>query len=337
MSALTRHEDLSPAQKAAALVVAVGSENAAQVLRHLSEEEVEILAGEVARLGEVDPEVVDSVMREVYEQMMGHRRVPSGGVQVAREMLTRWKGPKGAELLDRIIGNGTERPFAFLRDVDPDQLVQFLKEEHPQTVALVLAYQSASYAAQVLSGFEPDLQRDVALRIASMGRTSPDVIEKVETALRGRLGSMTRTDTTSRGGVKDLAEMLNHADRATEREILDRLTEIDPELAEQVRSLMFVFEDIAALDDRSIQLVIQAVDSQKLAVAMKGVRPDVQEAILRNLSARARETLLEEMELLGPIRRRDVEAAQTDIVARIRELDDAGEIVISRDSGDLIG
>ena len=337
MIELTQAQELSPTQKAAALVVTVGSENAAHVLSHLSEEEVETLAGEVARLGEIDSEVVDSVLREVYERMTGHRFAPAGGVHVAKEMLTRWKGPKAAEILDRIVGSRTERPFAFLRDVDPDQLVQFLKEEHPQTVALVLAHQTPSYAAQVLSGFDPDLQREVALRIAGMGRTSPDVIETVETALQARLGSMTRTDSTSRGGVKDLAEVLNHADRATEREILDRLAEVDPDLAEQVRALMFVFEDIASLDDRSIQLVIQAVDTQTLAVAMKGVRPDVQQAILRNLSARARETLLEEMDLLGPVRRRDVEAAQTEIVARIRELDDAGEIVISRDSGDLIG
>ncbi|MFO7299354.1 MAG: flagellar motor switch protein FliG [Actinomycetes bacterium] len=337
MSEMTRVTDLTPTQKAAALVVAVGSENAAQLFSHLSEEEVEVLAGEVARLGEIDTDVVESVLSEVYEQLTGQRFSPSGGIHVARDILTRWKGPKAAEILERIVGTETKRPFAFVRDVDPEQLVQFLKEEHPQTVALVLAYQSPSYAAQVLSGFDPDLQREVALRIAGMGRTSPDVIEKVEAALQARLGSMTRRESTSRGGVKDLAEMLNYADRATEREILDRINEVDPQLAEQVRSLMFVFEDIASLDDRSIQLVIQAIDTHKLAVAMKGVRSDVQQAILRNMSARARETLLEEMELLGPVRRRDVEAAQTEIVARIRDLDDAGEIVISRDSGDLVG
>lgn len=337
MTLATTSSQLAPPQKAAALVIAVGSQNAASLLKHLDEDEVEALVAEVARLGKMDADVLEGVMQEVHDQVLGHRLAAMGGPQLAREMLMQWRGASGTEILDRILGVNDQHPFAFIRDVDPEQLVQFLKEEHPQTVALILAHQPASYAAQVLSGFEEDIQREVAIRVATLGRISPDVMPKVETALKTRLGSTTRTDTRTRGGVKNLAEMLNHADRTTEKAILERLDEVDPELASQVRALMFVFEDIAKLDDRSIQQVIQTVDSQKLAIALKGVRPDVQEAVERNLSARARETLLEEIELLGPMRRRDVEAVQTEIVARVRELDEAGEIMIARDSGDLVG
>lgn len=329
--------DVPSPQKAAALVVALGSRNSANLLRHLTEEEVELLATEVAKMGDLDPDLLDSVLREVYEEMMGHRFVVTGGPQLAKEMLMHWRGARGAEIMERILASHHKLPFGFVRDVEPDQLVQFLKEEHPQTVALILAHQPPSYAAQVMSGLEAELQREVALRVASMGRIAPDVVRKVETTLRSRLGSITSTEATSRGGVKDLAEMLSHSDRATEKAILGRLEEVDVELAEQVRALMFVFEDIVTLDDRSIQQVLQNVDIQMLAKALKGVRQNVHDTILRNVSSRAQERLVEEIEVLGAIRRQEVEEAQSEIVARIRHLDETGEIVIVRERGDLVG
>lgn len=337
MTIETHLPDIPSPQKAAALVVALGSRNSANLLRHLSEEEVELLASEVASLEELDPEVMESVLREVYEELMGHRMVASGGPRVAKEMLMHWRGAKGAEIMERILAAHHQLPFGFVRDVEPDQLLQFLKEEHPQTVALILAHQPPSYAAQCMAGLDPVMQREVALRVASMGRISPDVVRKVETTLRTRLGSITSTEASARGGVKDLAEMLSHSDRATEKAILARLEEVDPELAEQVRTLMFVFEDIVTLDDRSIQQVLQNVDTQTLARAMKGVRQSVQDIILRNLSTRAQERLSEEIELLGATRRRDVEEAQGEIVAHIRHMEETGEIVISRNEGDLVG
>lgn len=337
MTTETTAPEIPAPQKAAALVVALGSRNSANLLRHLTEEEVELLATEVAGLGDLEPDLMDSVLREVYEELMGHRFVAAGGPQLAKEMLMHWRGAKGAEIMERILAAHHKLPFGFVRDVDPDQLLQFLKEEHPQTVALILAHQPPSYAAQCIAGLDPEMQRDVALRVASMGRISPDVIKKVESTLRARLGSITSTEATARGGVKDLAEMLSHSDRATEKAILARLDEIDTELAEQVRALIFVFDDIVTLDDRSVQLVLQSVDTQTLAVAMKGVGENVKNVALRNLSSRAQERLLEEIEILGSLRRSEIEEAQSEIVARIRHMDETGEIVIARERGELVG
>ncbi len=329
--------DLRPEQKAAALVVAVGSKEASQLLQYLSEDEVEALATEVARLGRLRPEVVDAVLAEAYEEAAERRLVAAGGVDYARELLTEWKGSRGAEMIDRLMAGLNVSPFDFIREIEPEQLVHILKDEHPQTVALILAYQPAQYAAQVLRNFDADMQNEAALRIATMGRTSPEVVALVEQALRERLGTVSSTDVAVRGGVEDLAEVLNNSDRGTEQAILDRVGRFDAGIAERVRALMFVFEDIASLDNRSIQRVLQGIDTKTLALAMKGVRPDVQEAIVANVSSRAKDALSEEIELLGAVRRRDVEAAQSEVVARVRRLDEAGEIVVSRGGeGDFV-
>lgn len=322
--------DLKPEQKAAALVVAVGSSAAANLLQYLSEEEVEALATEVAKIGRLRPETVTGVLEEVYQEAEAQRLLASGGIEYARELLTEWKGSRGAEIIERLMADLDVVPFNFVRDIDPEQLVHIMKEEHPQTVALILAYQPAAYAAAVLRGFEPDMQAEVALRIATMGRTSPDVIERVESALRGRLGNVSSAEVTMRGGVEDLADVLNNTDRTTERAILDRLSRMDSAVADEVRALMFVFEDLTVLDDKAIQRVIQEVDTKDLAFAMKGVAKEAHEAIIRNMSQRASETLVEELELLGAVRRSDVETAQGRIVAIIRRLEEAGEIVIAR-------
>lgn len=322
--------DLKPEQKAAALVVAVGSHAAANLLQFLSEEEVEALAAEVAKIGRLRPETIDAVLDEVATEAEAQRMLAAGGIEYARELLTEWKGSRGAEIIDRLMADLHVVPFSFVRDIDAEQLVHILKDEHPQTVALILAHQPASYAARVLAGFDPAKQADIAFRVGTMGRTSPEVIARVEEALQGKLGSVTPAEISVAGGVEDLAEVLNNTDRTTEKSILERLGRMDSELTEQVRALMFIFEDLVTLDDRSIQRVLQDVESKELALAMKGVPREVNDAILRNMSQRAAETLTEELELLGAVRRADVEGAQGRIVASVRRLEESGEIVISR-------
>ena len=329
--------DLRPEQKAAALVVAVGSGLASNVLQYLSEDEVEALAVEVSRIGRLQPETVETVLQEVYQETAAQRLLAAGGMDYARELLTAWESNRGAEIIDRLMADLNVTPFNFVRNIEADQLVHIIKEEHPQTIALILAYQNPAFAAEVLRGLEPDLQAEVALRMGTMGRTSPEVIKRVEDALHSRLGTVSSAEVTVRGGVEDLAAVLNNTDRTTERAILERLSGQDAQLAEDVRALMFVFEDVASLDDRSIQQVLKHVETRDLAYAMKGVSEDVRDAILRNMSERASETLLEESELLGAVRRTDVEAAQSQIVAVVRRLEESGEIIVGRGGeGDLI-
>ena len=329
--------DLRPEQKAAALVVAVGSGLASNVLQYLSEDEVEALAVEVSRIGRLQPETVETVLQEVYQETAAQRLLAAGGIDYARELLTAWESNRGAEIIDRLMADLNVTPFNFVRNIEADQLVHIIKEEHPQTIALILAYQNPAFAAEVLRGLEPDLQAEVALRMGTMGRTSPEVIKRVEDALHSRLGTVSSAEVTVRGGVEDLAAVLNNTDRTTERAILERLSGQDAQLAEDVRALMFVFEDVASLDDRSIQQVLKHVETRDLAYAMKGVSEDVRDAILRNMSERASETLLEESELLGAVRRTDVEAAQSQIVAVVRRLEESGEIIVGRGGeGDLI-
>ena len=322
--------ELRSEQKAAALVVAVGSKLASGLLQFLSEEEVEQLAAEVAKIGRLRPETIDGVMQEVYSEAAAQQFLAAGGIDYAKELLTDWKGSRGAEIIDRLMADITVSPFGFLRDIDAEALVHILKDEHPQTVALILAHQPASHAATVLQGLDPEIQAEVALRVATMGRTSPRVIQQVETALQSRLGTVSSAEVTTRGGIEDLAEVLNNTDRSTEKSILASLHRFDAGLAEEVRALMFVFEDITTLDDRSVQEVLKHVETKDLALAMKGVGEDVRGLILRNMSQRASEALLEEIELLGPARRSDVEAAQSAVVKVIRMLEDSGAIVISR-------
>jgi flagellar motor switch protein FliG len=327
-------DELTRAQRAAAVVVVLGPDVAAPILEHLSDSEVEQLALEIATLGEVPAPEVRTILEQFYEEAVAHRELVQGGVLHARRLLRSWRGDRGDEIVDRLVSTVHIAPFNFLRHHDAEQLVQYLQEEHPQTIALVLAHLPPKNAASVLAGLEPEVQREVALRVATMDRTSPEVIERVEAAMQSRLGAARSPEEfTKKGGVRDLAAMLNNSDRGTERAILNDLDASDRELAEQVRALMFVFEDIVALDDRAIQSVLRRVDMKQLTLAMKGVRADVREAILRNMSERAALTLQEELELLGPVRIKDVEAAQSEVVRVVRELEDDGSIIIGRGEG----
>jgi flagellar motor switch protein FliG len=324
--------DLTSPQKAAAVVLAIGAERAAEILTYLSESEVEQLATEVASLRALPVEELEAVVAELHEEAMGQHYMMEGGIEYARDMLVKWKGSRGEEILDRLVHAGQNTPFDFVAEVEPEQLVQFVQGEHPQTVALLLSYLPSSYSSRVLAGLPPDVRGEVAIRIASMDKISPEVIRRVEASIRARIGSVGAAELTHRGGIKELASILNMSDRTTERAIIATLSEHDAEMAEDVRSLMFLFEDIVTLMDRDIQEVLRTLEPRTLALAMKGVRGEVREAVLRNMSDRARELLTDEIAVLGAVRLREVETAQSEVVASIRKLDEEGKITMRRDA-----
>ena len=293
------------------------------------------LAAEIARLPTVPTEIVDSVLKEFRDMASAKVNIATGGLEFARAMLEVSLGDEKAyEIMDLLAAQIHEAPFEFLRNTDPRQVLSFISEEHPQTIALVLAHMLPDSAAMVLGSLPEGLQRDVAVRVALMDRTSPEVIERVERTLERKLSSvLSQSDFSEAGGVDALVEILNRADRGTERLILEGLETANSELADEVRQLMFVFEDITTLDDRSVQLILRQVDNKDLAVALKGVPATVKEKIQRNMSERAGAALMEEIDLMGPVRLKDVETAQGSIVRVIRTLEEAGQIVLSR-SGD---
>lgn len=336
MSATPTTVDLPGLRKAAILLVQLGQDKASRVLAELREGEMEELVAEIARLQTVESDIADSVLSEFFEMAVARKYVAQGGLSFARDLLEDSLGSERArEVMGRLEASISELPFQFLRRTDARQLLSFLQDEHPQTIALVLAHLSADQASLVLSNLQPMLQADVAHRIAVMDRTSPDIVRKVETILQRRMSSVLQpTDLSTVGGLEPLIEIINRSDRATERMILDGLEGRDPELAEQVRAHMFMFEDIIGLDDRSVQAVLREVDTAELATALKGVRPDVRDKVLKNLSERAAENLNEEIELLGPVRVSVVEEAQAKVVRVIRRLEESGQIVVRRGDDD---
>jgi flagellar motor switch protein FliG len=328
--------ELPGLRKAAVFLAQMSKEEAGILLGKLRPREVEAITRELMKLGSVEPEDVDGVMSEFHGLMTAQRFVGRGGVEFAREILAAGLGEDKAEgILSRLNVVYTEVPFASLRNADTRQLVTFLKDEHPQTIALVLAHLPAGQGAEVLSGFPPEQQAAVAHRIATMDRTSPEMVRLVEEELGRRMGSiLAHQDMTTVGGVETLVEIINRSPRPTERSILEWLDSTDPELAEQVRSQMFVFEDIVTIDDRSLQQVLREVEANDLATALKGVRPDVRDKVVRNLSERAAENLAEEIELLGPVRTRTVEEAQAKVVSIIRTLEEQGVLTLNRGGDD---
>lgn len=323
-------------RKAAMLLVQMGREDSARVMALMKEEEVEALTSEILQLGMIDPVEGAEALTEFHAMASAFKHVGIGGHDFAREILEASLGHDQAEeILGRLSAAMVDVPFGFLQGADPRQLLSFLSEEHPQTIALVLAHMSAGQASQVLSGLPPEQQADVAHRIAVMDRTSPDIIRQVESMLQRKLSSVLQpSDLSTVGGMQPLVDILNRSDRATERLILEGLEGRDPELAELVRSKMFMFEDIIALDDRAVQLVLRQVETADLANALKGVREEVRTKIMRNMSSRAASNLSDEIDMLGMVRLRTVEEAQAKIVQAIRTLEAAGQIVIRRGDED---
>lgn len=329
--------ELTGRQKAAVVLVALGPEVSAQVLRHLDEETIEKLSSEIAKLGRVTPPLKQAVMEEFYHMCMAQEYILEGGIDYARELLERALGAhKAIEILSRLSALPGGTPFEFVRSIDPGQLLNLLGNEHPQTIALVLAYLKAEHAAAILSGLAPELRSEVAMRIALMSRTAPEVVREVEILLEKKIASFGSSEFSVAGGVRALVQLLNRVDRGTEKSILERLEQENPELAEEVKKLLFVFEDITLLDDKSIQLVLREVDMKELALALKAASEEVKSRIFKNMSERAATMLKEDMEFMGPMRLRLVEEAQQRIVNVIRKLEESGEIVIARGKEDEV-
>ena len=323
-------------RKAAILLVQLGREKAVKVMARLPEQMVEDLTAEIVRLREVTHDDATAVLLEARTQLASSDIAGRGGLDLARQLLADSVGQERAdEIMERLGATLAEMPFESMRRADPRQLLTFLADEHPQTIALVLAHLGPGQSALVLSGLEQKVQADVARRIAQMEQAGPDVIRLVERELDRRMSTVIGPQELSAvGGVPPLVAIINRADRSTERMILEGLESVSPELAEQVRAQMFIFEDITTLDDPAIQLVLRNVESNDLALALKGTSAQVREKIMKNLSSRAAENLLEEIELLGPRRLSEVEEAQAKVVTEIRSLEQAGKIVIARGSDD---
>lgn len=338
MGAVATTSALTGPQKAAVLLLQMGKARSAKVLRSMRESEVAEIMAEVARLRNVDSGRVGEVLEEFRSMAEQKISFTSGGLELARSILEETLGiDQAGEILDRVTQGRLELPFEFLHRADPRQVLSFIEGEHPQTITLVLAHMPPERAAMVLSGLPEDQQRTVAHRLAVMDRTSPDVIEQVEQALERRLSSVLQpSEMSAVGGVQALVDILNRSDRGTERLILESLEMADPELVDEVRQRMFVFEDITQLDDKSVQLVLRQVDSKDLAVALKGVRPDVRQLIQRNMSERAAQNLAEEIDLLGAVRLKVVEEAQGGIVRVIRALEESGQLVLNRSTDEFV-
>jgi flagellar motor switch protein FliG len=318
-------------QKAAIFLVTIGSEISAEIFKYLREDEIETLTFEIARLETIEPEQKEAILQEFQELMMANQFISTGGIDFARELLEKSLGSqKAIDIINRLTSSLQVRPFDFIRRTDPAHLLNFIQQEHPQTIALILAFLEPAKASIILQNLPHEAQSDVARRIATMDRTSPEVLREVERVLEKKLSTLSSEDFSAAGGVESIVEILNLVDRASEKQIIEALEDEDPELAEEIKKRMFVFEDIVMLDDRSIQKVMREVDSQELAKALKSVDTEVQDKIFRNMSKRAASMLKEDMEYMGPVRLKDVEESQQKIVSIIRHLEDTGEIVIAR-------
>lgn len=332
-----RAHRMSGKEKAAVLLVSLGPELSASVFQHFREEEIEDLTLEIAGLRRIQPDTRDAVLEEFHELMMARAYLEQGGIEYARELLEKALGKdKAQDIINRLTASLQVRPFDFARKTDPGQLLNFIQNEHPQTIALILAYLRPEQAGLILSSLGPELQIDVAKRLATLDRTTPEVLREIEGTLEERLAAFVVDDYTSAGGIDTAVDILSMVDRSTEKTIIDSLEEEEPELAEEIRKRMFVFEDIITLDDRSIQKILREIDSKDLALALKTASEEVASRIYRNMSKRAAEMLKEDIDYLGPVRLRDVEETQQKIVAVIRRLEDTGEIIIARGGEDEV-
>jgi flagellar motor switch protein FliG len=325
---------LTGKQKAAKFLITLGPEKSSKILQFLDEEQVEQLTLEIANVRNVSPERMEQLSREFFEMCLANQYIGQGGISYAKEILEKAYGAeKTAEILSRISASLQVRPFDFMKKTEASQLMNFIQAEHPQTIALVLAYLEPERASLVLSSLNPERQADVAKRIALMDTTSPDVIREVEKVLERKLSSLAPQELANAGGVKAVVEIINRVDRGTEKTIMESLEMQDPQLAEEIKKLMFVFEDVVMIDDRSVQRVLREVETQDLAMALKGASAELSAKIYGNMSTRAAEMLREDIEFMGPVRLRDVEDAQQRIVNVIRRLEEVGEIVVARGGG----
>jgi len=333
-----RSQGLEGCQKAAILLIALGPEVSSKVLKYLRDDEIERLSLEIASTTRVETEVKDRVFDEFRDMCMAQEYLSTGGLDYAKDVLEKALGAqKAQDILHRLTSTLQLRPFEFVRKTDPSQLLNFIQGEHPQTIALIIAFLHPDQASVVLAALPPDTQVDVARRVAQMDRTSPEVIKEVEAVLERKFSSIVSRGFASAGGIGAVVDILNRVDRTTEKNILEMLSIEDPELTDEIKRRMFLFEDILYLDDRSIQRVLRDVDlNRDLPLALKTASEELKRKIMANMSKRAGENLTEGMEYLGPVRLRDVEEAQTRIVNVVRKLEEEGEIIMSRGGGDEI-
>ncbi|MBY0120697.1 flagellar motor switch protein FliG [Bacillus sp. S/N-304-OC-R1] len=330
-------KELTGKQKAAILLISLGPDVASSVYKHLSEEEIEKLTLEISGVKKVDSLAKEEILEEFHNIALAQDYISQGGIGYAKTVLEKALGnEQAAIIINRLTSSLQVRPFDFARKADPAQILNFIQNEHPQTIALILSYLDAAQAGQILSELPQEMQADIARRIAVMDSTAPEIINEVEQILERKLSATVTQDYTQTGGIEAVVDVLNGVDRSTERTILDALEIQDPELAEEIKKRMFVFEDIVTLDNRAIQRVIRDCESEDLMLSLKVSSDEVKEIIFKNMSKRMVETFKDEMEYMGPVRLRDVEEAQSRIVAIIRRLEEAGEIVVARGGGDDI-
>lgn len=330
-------EEYTSRQKAAMLLIALGPEKSSKIFKHLKEEEIEQLTLEIANIKAVSPKAKEEVLREFYEMCLAQDYIAEGGIGYARQLLEQALGSdKAVEVINKLTVSLQVRPFEFARKTDATQLVNFIQNEHPQTIALILSYLKPSQAAMIIRSLPAEMQSDTARRIALMDRASPDVISQIEREFEKRLSTLVSEDYTTIGGIDSIVEIINQVDRSTEKNIMENLEIEDPELAEVIRKRMFVFEDIITLDPKSIQRVLREVDNHQLAIALKGTGEQVKTVIMQNVSKRLAAMIEEDLEYMGPKRVKEIEEAQQKIVTIIRKLEDAGEIVTSRGAGDEV-
>lgn len=329
--------ELTGRQRAAVLLISLGPDVSAQVYKHLTEEEIEKLTLEISSVKKVESKQKEEIIDQFHQIALAQDYISQGGIGYAKTVLEKALGESEAgNIINRLTSSLQVRPFDFARKADPSQILNFIQNEHPQTIALILSYLDSEQSAQILSELPQDTQADIARRIAIMDSTSPEIISEVEQILERKLSTTVTQDYTQTGGIEAVVEVLNGVDRSTERTILDSLEIQDPELAEEIKKRMFVFEDIVTLDNRAIQRVIREVENEDLMLSLKVASEEVKEVVFKNMSNRISETFKEEMEFMGPVRLRDVEESQTRIVAVIRRLEEVGEIVIARGGGDDI-
>ena len=332
-----RHDYLTGRRKAAILLVLLGSEQATEIFKHLDEDEIEQLSFEIARLDGIGPEDQERALAEFQELMLARDVAPSGGMDYARGLLEKSLGAEQAvAMISRLSRSLRSRPFGFVRRTDPAQLLSFIRDEHPQTIALVLAYLNPKDAAVLLTNLPYSMQADVSRRIATLDRTAPAIVQEVERVLQHKLTGPAAAPAgagyAASGGIGTVMRILHHLDRSTEQAIIDALEQEDPRLAQEIKQHLFVFEDLLLLDDEAMQVVLREVDRQGLAAALKAVDTEILDRVLRNMSKRAAALLQEAMEHLGPIRLGQVEEAQQRVATIIRQLHQRGEIVVRPDA-----
>jgi len=331
------NKELNGKEKAAILLIALGPQKSAEIFKHLNEEEIEELTLQIANMRMVSPEEKQEVIEDFYQLCLAQEYISEGGINYAKDVLERALGPdKAVNIISRLTSSLQVRPFEFVRKADPNQLFNYIQNEHPQTIALILSYLSPPQSAHILASLPQDKQAEVTRRIAIMDSTSPEVVKEIESVLESKFSNIVSQDFTVAGGIQSVVEILNSVDRGTEKYIMEELDIKDAELSDEIRKRMFVFEDIVGLDNRSIQRIIREVDNSQWAIALKSASEEVKDTVFVNMSKRLAEMIKEDIEFMGPIRLKDIEEAQQNIVNVIRRLEEEGEIITPRGGDEII-